>query len=128
MIARRCYRHLDRPFVVFLGLGPADLVAILIAGTILMIAVNPVVGLFGAVGMGFGAKRLKEGKPRGHVFGLLYRMGLVAFLPPAARPPYLVKPPSLGGRGVLRLSAVPGPEDDESPEARFWRGSRRFVA
>ena len=128
MIARRCYRHLDRPFVVLLGLGPLDLFAILIGGGVLMAASNPLVGLLGGLLLVWATRRLKEGKPPGYVFALLYRSGLVAFLPAPLRPPYLVRPPRLGEGPVLSFSGVPGPEDDGTEEARFFRGPRRFIA
>lgn len=128
MIARRCFRHLDRPFVVLLGLGPLDLFTILIGGGVLMAATNPIIGLVGGILLGVGIKSLKEGKPRGYVFGLLYRSGLIACAPPALRPPYLVRPPRLGGSQVLRFSGVPGAEDDETDDARFFRGPRNFLS
>jgi hypothetical protein len=128
MIARRCYRHLDRPFVVLLGLGPLDLFTILIGGGVLMAATNPIVGLVGGIFLGAGIKKLKEGKPRGYVFSLLYRSGLIGCAPAALRPPYLVRPPRWGKSRVLRFSGVPGPEDDETDEARFFRGPRNFLS
>ncbi len=127
MAAKRCYRHLDRPFVVFLGLGPGDLFAILVGGAILMVLTNPIVGLVGGIVLGLGVKRLKEGKPRGYVFYLLYRSGLLRFLPEACRPPYLVIPPPIAGERVLRFSGVPGEADDETQEARYFRGPKRFI-
>ena len=128
MIARRCYRHLDRPFVVLLGLGPLDLFAILIGGGVLMAVTNPVVGLVGGILLGAVVKQLKEGKRRGYVFTLLYRSGLIALAPAALRPPYLVRPPRWGEGEVVRFSGVPGPEDDATDEARFFRGPRTFIA
>jgi hypothetical protein len=128
MIARRCYRHLDRPFVVLLGLGPADLFAILIGGGVLMVTTNPAAGLVGGLVLGAVLRKLKEGKPAGYVFGLLYRSGLVLFAPPGLRPPCLVRPPRFGEGPVVRFSGVPGPEDDETEEARFFRGNRTFFS
>jgi hypothetical protein len=111
-----------------LGLGPLDLFVILIGGGVLMIATNPAVGLVGGILLGAGLKALKEGKPPGYVFGLLCRSGLIAFVPPTLRPPYLVRPPRFGEGPVLRFSAVPGAEDDATEEARFFRGSRTFLS
>ena len=122
----RCYRHLDRPFVVFLGLGPVDLMAILVTGFILMIAVNPVVAVVGSVLSAVVVKRVKEGKPRGYVFILIYRSGLLSLLPDAARTPWLVKPPLVGKSPIVRYSGVPGDPDIEPNEARFYRGPRRY--
>jgi len=126
MTARRCYRHLDRPFVVLLGLGPLDLFAILLGGGLLMAATNPAVGLVGGLLLGAGVRKLKEGKPPGYVFGLLYRSGLLLLAPPGLRPPCLVRPPRPGEGSVVRFSGVPGAEDDDTEEARFFRGNRTF--
>lgn len=122
----RCYRHLDRPFVVFLGLGPVDLMAILLAGTLLLVVANPVVAVIGATGVAFALKRVKEGKPRGYLFTLIYRSGLLSLLPQAARPPWLVKPPIVGKSPIVRFSGVPGDPDDEPEEVRYYRGPRRY--
>jgi len=127
MSVRRCYRHLDRPFVVFLGLGPIDLFAILAGGAVLMILTNPVIGLLGGIALGMAVRHFKEGKPKGYVFYLLYRSGLIGLAPEALRPPWLVPPPPLGGERVLRFSAVPGEADDESAEAKFFRGPAKFL-
>jgi hypothetical protein len=129
MNARPCYRHLDRPFVVFLGLGPADLFAIVLGGAVLMVATNPIVGVLGGVALALGLKKLKEGKPRGYVFELFYRAGILDFAPAALRPPWLVRRSAWGGRGrILRLSPVPGASDDDAPEVRYYRGSRKYIA
>lgn len=127
MTPRPCYRNLDRPFVVLLGLGPLDLFVILVGGAILMLVTNPFVGLVGGLLIGFGVKRLKEGKPRGYVFYLFYKTGLLAFAPEGLRPPYLVKPPPPGSPRVLRFSAVPGEADDQAPEVRYFRGRKKFI-
>ena len=127
MIRKRCYRHLDRPFVVFLGLGPIDLMAILLLGVILILFANPIVAILGAVGLAVALKKLKEGKPRGDLFYVIYRSGLICLVPDRARPPYLVKPPALGGSHLMCLSGVPSDPKDEPEEARFYRGPRKFV-
>jgi hypothetical protein len=128
MSARRSYRHLDRPFVVFLGLGPGDLFLILVGGAVLMVATNPVVGLVGGILLAVSVRKLKEGKPRGYAFYLFYRSGLLAFVPENARPPYLIRPPLPGESRIVRFSPVPGPGDDETAEARYWKGPKRFIA
>ena len=122
--SRRCFRHLDRPFVVLFGLGPTDLFGIAAAAAVLMILTNPLFGLIGGVGLGILVQRVKEGRPRGYAFYLLYRSGLLGLLPLALVPPGLVLPPGAGvSSRILRFSAVPGEADDTSPEARFWMGS-----
>lgn len=128
MTARRCFRHLDRPFVVLLGLGPLDLFTILLGGGVLMAATNPAVGLVGGLLLGACVRKLKEGKPAGYVFGLLYRSGLVRFAPPGLRPPCLVRPPRIGEGPIVRFSGVPGAEDDGTEEARFFRGKKLFLS
>ena len=77
--------------------------------------------------VGVGYKALKAGKPRGYVFYLFYRTGLIRLLPNSLRPPYLVVPPPLAGKKSLSFSPAPGPEDDETSEARFYRGSKEFL-
>ncbi len=127
METRPCYRNLDRPIIALWGLEPGDLFAILGATAFLMIATNIGLGLVGGVAFGIGLKALKAGKPRGYVFYLFYRSGILRFVPDALRPPWLVIPPPPIGARVLRFSAAPGPADDDTPEARYFRGAKEFV-
>ena len=125
--SRRCFRHLDRPFVVLFGLGPVDLFAIVVATGVLMILSNPLFGIIGGLGFGIFVQKIKEGRPQGYAFYLLYRSGLIGWVPPALLPPGLVLPPSPGSTGVeriLKFSAVAAEADDDSREAKFWLGSK----
>lgn len=128
MAMKPCYRNLDRPIVALWGLEPSDLFAILVAIGVLMLLTNIAVGLVGGILVGLGFKTLKAGKPRGYVFYLFYRSGFLRLMPAPLRPPFLVIPPPILGERVLRFSPAPGPEDDETPEARFYRGSARRVS
>ena len=127
MKTRPCYRNLDRPIVALWGLEPGDLLVILVGAGLFMVLTNVVIGLVGGILLGVGYKALKAGKPRGYVFYLFYRSGLIRLLPSGLRPPYLVIPPPLAGSKVLAFSPAPGPEDDETSEARFYRGSKEFL-
>src|SRR6516162_3312010 len=113
MVPRPCLRSLDKPIVALWGLEPLDLFAIL--------------GVVGGLMACLGLKALKAGKPRGYVFYLFYRSGILRICPEALRPPYLVIPPA-PGRRRLSFSAAPGPEDDETPEARYFKGNRNYVS
>jgi hypothetical protein len=120
---RRCFRNLDRPFEVFLGLGPLDLVLIAIMGLILMTVWNAPAGLLGGAAFGAVVRHFREGKPRGYAFTLAYKMGLVGLIPENLRPPGLLPAPGIFGAKRVRFSAVAAEADDESPEARhFWSG------
>lgn len=120
---RRCFRNLDRPFEVFLGLGPLDLVLIAVVGLVLMTIWNAPAGLLGGAAFGAIVKHFREGKPLGYAFTLAYKMGLVGFLPENLRPPGLLPAPGLFGPKRSRFSAVAAEADDTSIEARhFWSG------
>jgi len=126
MVARPCLRNLDKPIVALWGLEPVDLFLILgVAGGILILS-NIGMAVGGGLLACLALKALKAGKPRGYVFGLCYRAGLLRFCPEGLRPPYLVIPPTFTAR-TLRLSAAPGPEDDRTPEARFFRAGKRYL-
>lgn len=127
MKPKPCYRNLDKPIVALWGLEPGDLLVILVGAGLFMVLTNVVIGLVGGTLLGLGYKALKSGKPRGYVFYLFYRSGVIRLLPNSLRPPYLVIPPPLAGKKVLRFSPAPGPEDDETSEARFYRGSKDFL-
>src|SRR3990167_6631654 len=71
---RLCFRNLDRPFEVFLGLGPLDLVLIAVVGLVLMTVWNAPAGLLGGAAFGAVVKHFREGKPRGYAFALAYKM------------------------------------------------------
>ena len=120
---RRCFRNLDRPFEVFLGLGPLDLVLIAVVGLVLMTVWNAPAGLLGGAAFGVVVKHFREGKPRGYTFTLAYKMGLVGWIPENLRPRGLLPAPGFFGGKRMRFSSVAAEADDESPEARhFWSG------
>lgn len=124
-MSRPCYRSLDRPFEVFLGLGPLELIAISVVALVLMTTTSAPVGLVGGVVVGAVVKFFREGRPRGYAYYLAYRVGLLRFLPDGVRPPGLVPACPILGRHRDRYSAVPDEADDESPEARhFWSGKK----
>ena len=120
---RRCYRNLDRPFEVFLGLGPLDLVLIAVVGLVLMTVWNAPAGLLGGAAFGAVVKHVREGKPPGYAFTLAYKAGLVGWIPENLRPPGLLPAAGFYGAKRMRFSAVAAEADDESAEARhFWSG------
>ena len=123
MDPRPCLRNLDRPIVALWGLEPGDLFLILGTVAALLLVTNIAIAIAGGVAACLGLKALKAGKPRGYVFYLFYRAGLIRMLPPSLRPTQLVMPPFFGRR-TLTFSAIPDPDDDQSPEAQFYRGSR----
>lgn len=124
MDPRPCLRNLDRPIVALWGLEPGDLIVIVGSVAVLLVVSNIGIAVVAGVCVCLGLKALKAGKPRGYVFYLFYRAGLVRMLPEALRPTHLVIPPAFGRR-TLFFSAAPGPEDAESPEALFYHGDKR---
>jgi hypothetical protein len=126
MITRPCLRNLDRPIVALWGLEPVDLLATLGAVGVLMVLSNIGIALAGGVLVCLALKALKAGKPRGYVFYLFYRSGILRWAPLSLRPPYLVIPPGPGSRR-LRFSAAPGPEDDRTPEAEYFRRGKEYL-
>ena len=127
MVTRPCLRHLDRPIVALWGLEPADLFAVVGVVAVLMVLTNIGIALVGGVLACLGLKALKAGKPRGYVFYLFYRSGLLRFCPESLRPPYLVIPPAPGSR-TLSFSAAPGREDDLTDEARYFRRGKEYLS
>jgi hypothetical protein len=119
-------RNLDRPIVALWGLEPADLLATLGVVLVLLVLSNIGIAILGGVFVCLGLKVLKAGKPRGYVFSLFYRAGIPRLIPASLRPPYLVIPPTWAARS-LRFSPAPGPEDDETAEAVFFRGPKTYV-
>ena len=126
MIDRPCLRNLDRAIVALWGLEPVDLFVIIGVVAVGLVVTNIGIGLVAGLFVCLGLKALKAGKPRGYVFYLFYRAGVLRLSPAALRPPYLVIPPAFGTR-TLSFSAAPGPEDDATEEARYFRGSKDYV-
>jgi|SRR5579863_1730145 hypothetical protein len=126
MVARPCLRNLDKPIIALWGLEPIDLFATLAVVGVLMVLSNIGIALVGGVIGCLALKALKAGKPRGYVFSLFYRSGILRLAPEALRPPYLVIPPGPGTR-TLSFSAAPGPEDDLTPEARYFRCGKEYL-
>lgn len=126
MVTRPCLRNLDRPIVALWGLEPVDLFAVVGVVAVLMVLSNIGIALLGGLLACLGLKALKAGKPRGYVFYLFYRSGLLRFCPESLRPPYLVIPPAPGVR-ELRFSPAPGRGDDQTPEVRYFRGGKEFL-
>ena len=123
MPSRPCLRHLDKPIVALWGLEPIDLFATLGGVGLLMLVSNIGIALVGGVLVCLALKALKAGKPRGYVF---YRSGILRVAPEALRPPYLVIPPG-PGRRRLSFSAAPGPQDDRTPEAEYFRRGTDYL-
>lgn len=126
MIERPCLRNLDRAIVALWGLEPVDLFAIVGVVAIGIVVANIGIALVAGLFVCLGLKALKAGKPRGYVFYLFYRAGVLRFAPASLRPPYLVIPPAFGKRS-LSFSAAPGIEDDQTEEARYFRGGKAYV-
>lgn len=126
MVTRPCLRHLDKPIVAHWGLEPVDLFAIVAVVAIIMVVANIGIAVLGGLLACLGLKALKAGKPRGYVFYLFYRSGLLRLAPDALRPPYLVIPPSPGSNH-LSFSAAPGRGDDDTREARYFRGGKEYL-
>jgi len=122
-MSRPCFRNLDRPFEVFLGLGPVELILIAVVGLVLMTVWNAPAGLVGAGAFGAVVRYFREGKPQGYAFYLAYRMGILGYLPEVLRPPGLLPAPGPLGPRMRKFSAVAGEADDGSIEAiHFWSG------
>ena len=120
MYRKACARTLDRPILIF-GLEPEDLVLVgCLSGAILFAW-----DAFPAIGAGallwIGLARVKAGRPPGYLFSLLYRTGILRFLP--LQVPHLVRPPLPGARRRIRLSAFPG--NDEYAKS-YWIGKPRL--
>jgi hypothetical protein len=126
MIDRPCLRNLDRAIVALWGLEPVDLFTIIGVVGVGLVVSNIGIALVAGLIVCLGLKALKAGKPRGYVFYLFYRAGVLRLSPASLRPPYLVIPPAIGKRS-LSFSAAPGPEDDATEEARYFRGRKEYV-
>lgn len=126
MVPRPCLRNLDNPIVALWGLEPVDLFAVVAVVGVLMVFANIGIALLGGLLACLGLKALNAGKPRGYVFYLFYRSGLLRWSPVSLRPPYLVIPPAPGSRS-LSFSAAPGPEDDLTEEAAYFRGGKEYL-
>ncbi len=114
MLERPCYQKLDEPVLVWLGLEFREISIALGVGAGSSIIAGFVLGLgFPGVLLGFGIgggllaffRSLHAGGP-GAVFGRLYQMGLVEWLPPGLRPRHLLPLPVLRRGGTFRLSPV----------------------
>lgn len=123
----RCYRTLDEAIVGLWGLEPLDLIVVLVIWLIATLFLNIPLGLLVAAAAAGGLVMLKAGKPRGYVVYLFYKLGLMRLAPAFLRPPYLLMPPSPFGPRELLLSPVADDEDDQTPEARYFRGEKEFL-
>ncbi|HXX92495.1 MAG TPA: hypothetical protein VEN81_02610, partial [Planctomycetota bacterium] len=69
------------------GLEPIDLFASIAVVGVLAVLTNIGIGLIGGVLACLGLKALKAGKPRGYVFYLFYRSGILRLAPEPLRSP-----------------------------------------
>ena len=122
--SRPCARTLDRPITI-MGLEPEEFVLIGIAAGVVMFLVDPVPAVLLGVGLAVFLKRVKSGKPDGYLYYLVYRSGLIRYLPASLRVPHLLKPPRPGRPRKIRLSAAPGEEEDDAE--RFYRHDRPYL-
>lgn len=112
-----CPRTLDRPIMIF-GLEPEDLVLVGLVAGIILFVVDAVPAVLTGAALWIGLSRLKAGKPPGHVYELLFRSGLLRRAPSFLRVPHLIR------RGVARLDAFPGGDDDLVAE--YWSDRPRL--
>lgn len=118
MVAKRCYRTLDKPITVF-GLEMEDLLGLVAAAGAVLFLVGPLPGVAAGLAGWAGLRALKAGKPPGYVAELLYRKGLFNLVPLLA-PVHL-----LPYRARIRFSPVRGGDDPENPiEKTYWGGVR----
>ena len=114
---KACPRTLDRPIMIF-GLEPEDLVLVgLIAGIILFV-VDAIPAVVTGAGLWVGLPRIKAGKPPGYVFELMYRSGLLRWVPAFLKAPHLLR------RDATYLDAFPGGNDDAVGE--YWSDRPRL--
>lgn len=121
MYRKRCYRTLDRP-LEFFGLEVEDWGFLIVGAGAIGVLLSPVLGCALAIGGWLLLRRLKSGRPAGYVFYLVYRSGLVRYLPGILRSRGLLRPPSAFARDRrVRLSAFKSDEDDDRADVRFFR-------
>ena len=116
---RSCPRTLDRPIMIF-GLEPEDLVLVGLVAGIILFTIDAIPAVLTGGVLWIGLSRIKAGKPPGYVYELLYRSGLLRWAPSFFKVPHLVR------RGVKRLDAFPGGDDDAVDE--YWSDRPRLGA
>ena len=106
-----------------MGLSHWDLMISVGAGLMVMAVIHPFIGIGFGLALAVFLKFVKEGKPRGYLWHLSYRLGLLSLLPDGLRPSGLVPPPPLVGPRLRRFSGVAGEADDTAAGARhYWSG------
>jgi type IV conjugative transfer system protein TraL len=123
MLTKTCYRTLDRPLLI-LGLEPGDLALTVLLALLIFIFVSQILGIAAGLGLGFGLRRAKRGRPPAFLYYLAYRSGLLRILPAAFRAPHLVRPPFPWEPKVIHLSPFEGQADHDRTETRFYGGRR----
>ncbi len=120
MYSKRCYRALDKP-LEFFGLEVEDWAILILGSGALMLLIGPVIACaFGLAGW-FALRRLKSGRPPGYLFYLLYKSGLVHFVPSFFRARGLVRPPGPFSKSrKIRLDPFFDESDYETADAKFF--------
>ena len=100
------------------GLEPEDLVLVgFVSGAILFVIDAIPAVLVGAI-LWVGLSRVKNGKPPGYLFELLYRSGAQRWVPGFGGTPHLLP------AGRRELDAFPG--DDDETVRSYWAGRSRL--
>jgi len=108
MYSKSCPRCLDRP-ILFFGLEIEDMAAILSVACAVLVFVSPLVAVPVGIALFLAVRKLKEGKPSGHLFHLAYKLGLIGALRRAMGVRHLVPIPfALQGASRILMSPVAG--------------------
>ena len=132
MYSKKCYMTIDKD-VTFFGLEVEDILVIFITSSAIMFIINPIIAvIFGLIAV-FTLRKLKDGKPPGHMFYLLYKTGILMYMPSFLRYPHLVKPPDVfesmfGNKKIIKFSCV-GDEDEDKkdPFEKFYWSERKTM-
>jgi len=117
--------------LTFFGLEPEDIVVVVIISFVIMFLVDPISSIVFGFGAVFFLRKLKEGKPPGHMFYLLYKTGILPLMPSFFSQPHMVRPPTLAENllstdKIVRFSCI-GDEDEDPKnpyEEFYWSGRK----
>ncbi len=117
---RPCFRTLDRPLLI-LGLEPGDLALTVLAALVIFIFASQILGIALGLGLAYGLRRVKRGRPPAYLYYLAYHFGFLRLLPAALRAPHLVQPPFPWEACVIHLSPFQR-ESGADAATRFYGG------
>ncbi|MBI4245000.1 MAG: hypothetical protein HY606_12995 [Planctomycetes bacterium] len=124
MHEKPCYRCIDKPISIC-GLEIDDLIVVLLVSGLIYFFCSGIAAVASGIVNFIALRKLKEGRPRGYLFFIVYRAGFFNLWPAFIRPSYIFQLRS-SFRTQIFLSGISSVSESEFDSVKFWYNGQRL--